>query len=69
MSVELCMIGKNTPKSYVHIDVFVLYDIGVPFNALDGPSLRYALDFLWRNLGVDLRSIAGTWGIRHHSTT
>ena len=60
MSVELCMIGKNTPNSYIHIDVFVLYDVGVPFNALDGPSLQSALDFLWKHLGVDHRSIAGT---------
>lgn len=43
MNVELCMIGKNTPNSYIHIDVFVHYDVGVPFNALDGPSSRYAL--------------------------
>ena len=31
MSVELCMISKNTPDSYIHIDVFVLYDVRVPF--------------------------------------
>ena len=60
MSVELCMIGKNTPNSYIHIDVFVLYDVGVPFNALDGPSLRYALGYLRKHLGIDLRSIADT---------
>ena len=60
MSVEVCMIGKNTPNSYIHIDIFVLHDVGIPFKALDGSSLRFALDYLWKHLGVDLRSIAGT---------
>ena len=46
MSVELCMIGKDTPNSYIHIDVVVLYHFGTPFKALDGVSLRGALDFL-----------------------
>ena len=68
MSVELCMIGKNTPNNYIHIDVSVHYDVGVPANALDGPSLRSALDFLWKYLRVDLRSIASTQGICHHNT-
>ena len=60
MSVELCMIGKNTPNSYIHIDVVVLYYFDTPFKALDSVFLRGALDFLRKHLGVDLRSIAGT---------
>ena len=35
MGVELCMVGKNTPNSYIHIDVSVHHDVGVPTNALD----------------------------------
>ena len=50
MSVELCMIGKNTPNSYIHIDGFAFHYFGTPFKALDGVSIRGALEFLWKHL-------------------